>query len=203
MERNAHGVSGPTDRGQRIGGVSCTGRSNNASARTASDDGTTGIISTGSNQAPSDTSTGTPSDAAVRTVCSQNETTFRAAPHQPFGLRHDFLGTILPDHAHAGIDRGHDLTDVTGFGRGEQSDGTGVTTGGRFGRRDAVQHAMHAVRDLRGARVIDHFIGKILMVHISGHLIASSIPFDFDSFRIPALVPKIERSPYDRPEVKR
>ncbi len=203
MERNAHGASGPTDRGQRIGGVSCTGRSNNASARTASDDGTTGIISTGSNQAPSDTSTGTPSNTAIRTVRSQNETTFRTAPHQPFGLRHDFLGTILPDHAHAGIDRGHDLTDVTGFGRGEQSDGTGVTTGGRFGRRDAVQHAMHTVRDLRGARVIDHFIGKILMVHISGHLIASSIPFDFDSFRIPALVPKIERSPYDRPEVKR
>ena len=39
-----------------------------------------------------------------------------------------------------------------------------------LGRRDTIQHAMNAIGDLHGTHVVDHLIGKILMIHVCGHI---------------------------------
>ena len=94
----------------------------------------------------------------------QRKAALRALLQQSFGLCRHFLRTILSDHAHPGVDRGH---------RGcQQFHRTDFATGLGFGGGDTVQHTMHAVRNLLCARRIDHLIGKVFVVHISSHLIA-------------------------------
>ena len=102
----------------------------------------------------------------------QRKAALRALLQQSFGLCRHFLRTILSDHAHPGVDRGHDFADVTRLRGCQQFHRTDFATGLGFGGGDTVQHTMHAVRNLLCARRIDHLIGKVFVVHISSHLIA-------------------------------
>ena len=107
--------------------------------------------------------------SGVAVACAERKSSVRAQATQSLGLGHDLLRAVLADHADARIDRRHDLADITGLRRRQQLHRTGSTTGRRLGFGDGVKHAMHAIANLRRPRLVDAFIGQILVIHVSGH----------------------------------
>jgi len=107
--------------------------------------------------------------SGVAVACAERKSPVRAQATQSLGLGHDLLRAVLANHADARIDRRHDLADVTGLRRRQQLHRTGSATGRRLGFGDGVKHAMHAIANLRRPRLVDAFIGQILVIHVSGH----------------------------------
>ena len=107
--------------------------------------------------------------SGVAVARAERKSPVRAQATQSIGLGHDLLRAVLADHADARIDRRHDLADVTGLRRRQQLHRTGSATGRRLGFGDGVKHAMHAIANLRRPRLVDAFIGQILVIHVSGH----------------------------------
>ena len=117
-----------------------------------------------------------PAGSRVTAVRAQRISALPAQPPQALDLGYNLLRPVLPYHPHAGVDCRHDLPDVAGFGGREQPHGSGFAPGGAFGRRDAVEHPMHPVRNLPRPLRADRLVRQILVFHICSH---SQLPADF------------------------
>ena len=100
---------------------------------------------------------------------AQRIPSFGQTLRQARGLDGDLLGTVLADAAHAGVDRGQDLTHVTGLGGGQQPHRPAPATGDGLGLGDTVEHPMHAIGDLIRAPALDDLVRQVLMLHVCRH----------------------------------